>query len=105
MSQDGNNRDYTVGKRSIACAEREISKLKKQRDALLDACKETQKLFAFITENYKSASHYLWYFPAAERMVNAAVIQAEKAEISKHTRIVNDADVAGRLAKGDPGTY
>ncbi len=43
-------------------------------DTLLEACKETQKLFAFIAENYKSAPH----FPTAERMVETAIAQAEK---------------------------
>ena len=38
-------------------------------DELRLACEETQKLFAFIAENYKSAPH----FPAAERMVEAAL--------------------------------
>ena len=38
-------------------------------DELRKACEETQKLFAFIAENYKSAPH----FPSAERMVEAVL--------------------------------
>ncbi len=44
------------------------------RKELLEACKETQKLFAFIAENYKSAPH----FPTAERLVDAVIAKAEK---------------------------
>ncbi len=47
--------------------------LKQQRDDLLVACKESQKLFAFIAENYKSAPH----FPTAERLVDAAIAKCE----------------------------
>ena len=47
----------------------EESGLKQQRDALLAACIETQKLLAFIAENYKSAPH----FPTAERLTDAAI--------------------------------
>lgn len=39
MSQDESNRDYTAGKRSATCYEREIGELKRQRNALLEACK------------------------------------------------------------------
>lgn len=59
--------------RSPACYEREIDKLKQQRDDLLEACKETQKLFAFIAENYKSAPH----FPNAEKLVDAAIAKCK----------------------------
>ena len=42
-------------------------------DELRTACEETQKLFAFIAENYKSAPH----FPAAERLVEAAIAKVK----------------------------
>lgn len=51
----------------------EIETLKQQRDDLLEACKEAQKLFGFIAENYKSAPH----FPNAERLVDAAIAKCE----------------------------
>jgi hypothetical protein len=40
---------------------------------LLEACKEVQKVFGFIAENYKSAPH----FPNAERLVDAAIAKCE----------------------------
>ena len=60
---------WETGKRSVGCYEREIAQLKQQRDALLEACKEAQKVFGFIAENYKSAPH----FPNAEILVDAAI--------------------------------
>ena len=39
---------------------------------LLEACKEAQKIFGFIAENYKSAPH----FPNVERLVDAAIAKA-----------------------------
>jgi len=46
-----------------------LEKIEQQRDDLLTACEEAQKVFGFIAENYKSAPH----FPNAERLVDAAI--------------------------------
>ena len=51
-----------------------LDKSEASRKELLEACKEAQKLFGFIAENYKSAPH----FPNAERLVDAAIAKAEK---------------------------
>jgi len=48
--------------------------LHKAAPDLLEACKEAQKLFGFIAENYKNAPH----FPTAERLVDTAIAKAEK---------------------------
>lgn len=52
---------------------KDIDTLKQQRDDLLEACKEAQKVFGFIAENYKSAPH----FPNAERLVDAAITKCK----------------------------
>lgn len=39
----------------------------------IEACKETQKLFAFIAENYKSAPR----FPTVERLVDNVLAKAK----------------------------
>ncbi len=50
-----------------------IESVEQQRDDLRAACKEAQKVFGFIAENYKSAPH----FPNAERLVDAAITNCE----------------------------
>ena len=65
----GNLQGLKKGVKYACVPEKEYKTLQQQRNDLLEACEETQKLFGFIAENYKSAPH----FPNAERLVDAAI--------------------------------